>query len=441
MKSKMILTLAAMTSFLPLQQAFSMPIEQVYVQVVDVTGGTSAPLINKMSTSMQLVAQQLLLERDTEVILPSQQEYATLLSDIADRVLTGYYLQSTELTIDKNAELVLKVRPWNESIRNVEVDLQFSGIEAQTSELLESKLPTLKQQLKDTIRGASIDASDWADGVLRKMVREQVEEVLPEFKVAVDLLNEADKTVVQVIVYPVGQLVRNVDYSMRSEAIPNILLMKLKSKYADECNKLRGLPVSYVERQRQEIEDFLLAKLSREPEIVKNKLQPRVNITPDTDMTVEFLINSDKYKIWFEGYGDIGRGEENLSGKAHFGKFISPKEELFGEVEVVLDDVDWNFGVGYTRYWGKSGWSYIRRVPDGENNYKLEYYLDPKWRLRAEHFANSNRNEYGVRYRIHEFLSAEYVYGGDEFYLRIIGNLQLLLKELLLADIIDYIFM
>ena len=423
MKSKMILTLAAMTSFLPLQQAFSMPIEQVYVQVVDVTGGTSAPLINKMSTSMQLVAQQLLLERDTEVILPSQQEYATLLSDIADRVLTGYYLQSTELTIDKNAELVLKVRPWNESIRNVEVDLRFSGIEAQTSELLESKLPTLKQQLNDTIRGASIDASDWADGVLRKMVREQVEEALPEFKVAVDLLNEADKTVVQVIVYPVGQLVRNVDYSMRSEAIPNILLMKLKYKYADECNKLRGLPVSYVERQRQEIEDFLLAKLSREPEIVKNKLQPRVNIMPDTDMTVEFLIDSDKYKIWFEGYGDIGRGEENLSGKAHFGKFISPKEELFGEVEVVLDDVDWNFGVGYTRYWGKSGWSYIRRVPDGENNYKLEYYLDPKWRLRAEHFANSNRNEYGVRYRIHEFLSAEYVYGGDEFYLRIIGNL------------------
>ena len=96
---------------------------------------------------------------------------------------------------------------------------------------------------------------------------------------------------------------------------------------------------------------------------------------------------------------------------------------MFGEVEVVTDDVDWNFGLGYTRYWGKSGWSYIRRVPDGENNYKLEYYLDDKWRLRAEHFSEKNRNEYGVRYPIHELLSAEYVYGGDEFYLRIIGNL------------------
>ncbi len=423
MKSKIILTLAAMTSFLPLQQAFSMPIEHVYVQVIDVTGGTSAPLLNKMSNSMRLVAQQLLLDRDTEAILPAQQEYATLLSDIADRVLTGYYLQSTQLTVDKESELILQVRPWNTAIRNVQVDLQFSGIEEQTSELLESKLPTLKKQLRDTIKGASIDASDWADGVLRKIVRQQVEEALPEFKVAVDLVNEADKTVVQVIVYPVGQLVRNVAYSMRSDAIPNILLMKLKHKYADECNKLRGLPVNYVERQKQEIEEFLLNKLRNEPEIIKYELQPFVNITPDTDMDVEILIDSNKYKIWFEGYGDIGRNEDNLSGKAHFGKFISSKEEFFGEVEIVLDDVDWNFGVGYTRYWGKSGWTYVRRVPDGENNYKLEYNLDPKWRLRAEHFAKKNRNEYGVRYRIHEFLSAEYVYGGDEFYLRIIGNL------------------
>lgn len=423
MKSKTILALAAMTSFLPLQQAFSMPIEQVYVQVVDVTNGTSAPLLDKMSNSMQLVAQQLLLDRDTELIKPAQQEYAALLTDIADRVLTGYYLQSTQLTIDKEAELLLQIRPWNVAISNVQVDLQFSGIEQQTSALLESKLPTLKQQLHSTITGASVDASDWADGVLRKMVRQQVEAALPEFKAAVDLVNEADKTIVQVIVYPVGQLVRDIDYSMRSEAIPNILLMKLKAKYEDECNKLRGLPVSYVERQRQEIEEFLLVKLSKEPEIVEYDLQPRVRIAPDTDLGIEIVIDSDKYKLWFEGYGDIGRGDENLSGKAHIGKFVSPLEEVFGEAEVVLDDVEWNFGVGYTRYWGKSGWSYIRRMPDGENNYRLEYYLAPKWRLRAEHFSGDNRDEYGVRYRIHEFLSAEYVYGGDEFYLRIIGNL------------------
>ncbi len=423
MKSKKILALAAMTSFLPLQQAFSMPIENVYVQVVDVTGGTSTPLLSKMANSMQIVAQQLLLERDTEDIVPLEQEYAALLTDVGDRVLTGYYLTDTHLHLDSSTEIVMRIRPWNTTIKNVRVDLQFSGVEAQTAALLEGKLPFLKEQLQKIINGASVDASDWADGVLRKVVRQRVEEALPEFKAAVDLVHEDGKAVVQVIIYPVGQLVRNVSYQMASESIPNILLMKLKTKYAVICDKLRGLPIEYVRRNKQELMNLLLDKLRQEPEIIRYQLQPYVQITADIDAAVNITIASDKYKIWFEGYGDIGRDEDNLSGKAHLGKFVSPNEEVFGEAELVLDNVDWNFGAGYTRYWGKSSWTYIKRMPDNDNNYKLEYTLGPKWRLRAEHFSDDNRNEYGVRYRIHEFLSAEYVYGGDEFYLRIIGNL------------------
>ena len=152
-------------------------------------------------------------------------------------------------------------------------------------------------------------------------------------------------------------------------------------------------------------------------------LQPEVKLEPATNMAVSIMINSDKYKVWFEGYGDVGRDKNNLSGKAHIGKFVSPQDEIFGEAEVILDHVDWQFGAGYSRYWGKSMWSYTRRMPMGDNDYRLEYFLSPKWRLRAEHFSGEDRNEFGVRYRIHEFLSAEYVYGGKEFYMRIIGNL------------------
>ena len=168
---------------------------------------------------------------------------------------------------------------------------------------------------------------------------------------------------------------------------------------------------------------MLMDKLLAEHSVKDFSLQPVVKLDPAANMDVSIIINSDKYKLWFEGYGDVGRENDNLSGKAHIGKFISPKDEIFGEAEVVLDDVDWTFGVGYSRYWGKSVWSYTRRIPVGDNNYRLEYNLSPKWRLRAEHFSGDDRNEFGVRYRIHEFLSAEYVYGGDEFYLRIIGNL------------------
>jgi len=42
---------------------------------------------------------------------------------------------------------------------------------------------------------------------------------------------------------------------------------------------------------------------------------------------------------------------------------------------------------------------------------------------RIEHFSGPNSNEFGIRYRIHEFLSTEYVYSKDKTYLRIVGNL------------------
>lgn len=423
MKLNKIFFLAAMTSFLPLQQAFSAPIEQVQVAVVDIRGGTSKLLLDKMTSSMQVVADQLFVDKDTENIAAAQADYVRLLTEIGDRVFTGYELSDVALEVGTKTKLVLYARPWSSVIRQPVIDMQFSGVQPQTAALLEQRIPQLKEQLAQTISGASVDASDWAGGVLRKMVRDEVQRQLPEFKAAVDVLQENGKTVVQVVVYPVGQLVRNIKYELRSEAIPNILLMQLKYKYARECDKLRGLPVAYVERHREQLEAQLTQKLLAELDVKNYDLKPEVKLTPGADLGVNIMINSDDYKIWFEGYGDIGREKENLSGKAHIGKFISPRDEIFGEAEVVLDDVQWRFGAGFSRYWGKSSWSYVRRMPIGDNDYRLEYSLSPKWRLRAEHFSGDDRNEFGVRYRIHEFLSAEYVYGGDEFYLRIIGNL------------------
>jgi hypothetical protein len=65
----------------------------------------------------------------------------------------------------------------------------------------------------------------------------------------------------------------------------------------------------------------------------------------------------------------------------------------------------------------------MRRAPTAENVYRLEYDFNPKWRLRYEYFRGSNVKEYAIRYRIHEFLSGEYVYSTDKSYFRIVGNL------------------
>ena len=104
---------AAMTSILPLQHAFSAPVNSVEVQVIDTNGGTSQLLLQKMSSSMQVVADQLFIDKDTAMIAAAGEDYARLLTEIGDRVFTGYELTDVKLDVGETTQVKLYARPWN----------------------------------------------------------------------------------------------------------------------------------------------------------------------------------------------------------------------------------------------------------------------------------------------------------------------------------------
>ena len=404
------------------------PVTKVNVRIVDEAGNTSHVLLHKMEDSMQVVASQLFNGRDSAFIAADVPGYESLLSEIADRVITGYQTNRVSLSMVQEdegtaANLVFRVGPWARTVQTVDVDIQFSGVSPFAAGVLQEKLPSLKEQLQKTLQGASLDAADWAGGVLRGLVKSNVESELPDFKAAVDLTTRDDHVAVQVIIYPIGELVRSVQYSMISRSIPNILLMQLKYKYADKAKSLQGLPVSYIEKNQESLSQKLLRELSEEPQVRRYHLNPKVAIHSGAETLVDISLESDEYKIWFEGYGDIDRKDHNLSGRAHIGKFISRRDEIFGEAGVDLKDVKWDFSAGYAYHCGKATVSYMRRVPADADIYRLEYDFTPKWRFRFEHFGDRKENEYAVRYRIHEFLSGEYVYSTEKSYFRIVGNL------------------
>jgi hypothetical protein len=404
------------------------PVTKVNVIIRDEAGKTSPVLLRKMEDSMQVVAAQLFNGRDSEFIASDRLGYERLLTEISDRVITGYQTNGVVLSTVQGqngmmVNLFFAVAPWAQTVQKVDVDIQFSGINPFASAILQEKIPALREELQKTLKGASMDATDWAGGILRGQVKNCVEAVLPDFKAAVDLTTRDDTVAVQVIIYPVGELVRNVQYSMVSKSIPNILLMKLKYKYADKAKSLQGLPVSYIKADQETLTDRLLHDLSEEPQVARHHLTPQIVIQPGVETQLDISLESHKYKIWFEGYGDVGRKDHNLSGRAHLGKFISRRDEIFGEAGLDLKDVRWDFSVGYAYHWGKTTLSYMRRVPADANVYRLEYDFTPKWRFRYEHFGDTKENEYAIRYRIHEFLSGEYVYSTKKSYFRIVGNL------------------
>ena len=411
-----------------IETVLAAPVTMVNVSIRDEAGKTSPVLLRKMEDSMQVVAAQLFNGRDSDFIAADSAGYERLLSEISDRVITGYQTNRVVLSTVQGQDgtavnLAFTVVPWSQTVQKVDVDIQFSGISPFAAAVLQEKIPALREQLQQTLQGASLDAADWAGGILRGQVKNSVEAVLPDFKAAVDLTTRDDTVAVQVIIYPVGELVRNVQYSMVSKSIPNILLMKLKYKYADKAKSLQGLPVSYLEAEQKMLTDRLLHDLSEEHQVARQYLTPQVVIRPGAETQLDISLESHTYKIWFEGYGDVGRKDHNLSGRAHLGRFISRRDELFGEVGVDLKDVRWDFSLGYAYHWGKSTLSYMRRVPADANVYRLEYDFTPKWRFRYEHFGDTKVNEYAIRYRIHEFLSGEYVYSTKKSYFRIIGNL------------------
>ena len=404
------------------------PVTRVNVNIRDELGKTSPVMLHKMEDSMQIVAAQLFNGRDSEFIAADASGYEHLLSEISDRVITGYQTNRVDLSIVHEQEgtvvnLLFAVAPWAQTVQAVDVDIRFSGISPFAAAVLQEKIPVLREQLQQTLQGVALDAADWAGGILRGQVKNSVETALPDYRAAVDLTTRDDHAAVQVIIYPVGELVRTVKYSMVSKSIPNILLMKLKYKYADKAKSLQGLPVSYMEANHELLAERLLQELSSEPQVKRHHLTPQIIIRPGAETQVDISLESHEYKIWFEGYGDVGRKDRNLSGRAHIGKFSSRRDEFFAEAGVDLKDARWDFSAGYAFHYGKATLSYMRRVPADANVYRLEYDITPKWRFRYEHFGDTKENEYAVRYRIHEFLSGEYVYSTKKSYFRIVGNL------------------
>ena len=73
------LILAGFCLLLMPQIAFAETIGSVKVIVTDSTGRTGQPLLERMTASMQVVAEQLFLEKDTGQIEPVKNDYGTWL--------------------------------------------------------------------------------------------------------------------------------------------------------------------------------------------------------------------------------------------------------------------------------------------------------------------------------------------------------------------------
>lgn len=403
-------------------------IEQVDVQV-RAEKNLPDPVRQRMEKSVAVIAGQLLEGRKLTEVSQAREDYAGIIQQVFDKVLVGYTVSrvAVEVQDDSGTALVqVFLVPWQDTIRNVQVEVSVEGMPKVAEALLKQDVSGMDEVFRSSLQGLPVAAVDWSHGLLKKQVAAFLEERAPEFKADFDVQVAAD-TRVRVVLYPLLPVVRTVDLSMRSDTVLNAGLLTKRQKMQSAVDGLIGLPVPFVERHRQEFEHYLADVLNGDADFRRWSVDTQVALTPGEQLKIMSRSDSDIYRVRLEGWADVGNSwgnqhDTSLKARLHLGRMLSERSELFSQLDFYPQSVKWDWDVGY-RYVLPSGTSAGVRY-DLRNDYFKVDVLQPiscKWLLRYEYRDLGHHSEYGIRYKLHDFLSLEYAVDSHGSWLRFIG--------------------
>ena len=379
----------------------------------------------RMETSVSVIAEQLLAGHRIGQVSGRQAEYEKVIHEVFDKVLVGYAVAKVELVPAEQTVVKVELVPWTQRISKVQLAVLVEGMPANIEAMVQRDLTGLQELFDQNLEGLPVAAADWTNGVLKRSLNSYMEERLPEFRADFEL-DAADESAVKIIVYPRLPVVRTAELFMRSDTVPNMLLLTQRWLLQEKVNGLIGVPVAFVARHEAELAEEMAAALDRTAGFRQLRLKTKISFTNGTDMSVLSRSDTERYVLRLEGWGDIHRrhrdGDHNLRARAHAGIKTSKQDELFAEVDLFPQPMDWRWATGYTHSFGKETRT-TARYDMREKRFELgaEQELTRRLLLRYEYRWTDHRGEAALRYRLHDFLSLEYAVDKDDKWLRCIG--------------------
>ena len=382
-----------------------------------------ARLALRIQDSVQAVAAQVLLGRPVAVVEPKQGAYERMVCEVFDRILIGYSVETASISLGEETKISLRLTPWGDVVEKTDFHWDDNGFPPKGREALHGRVEMLKKVVDEVLLGMPVDAADWGAGLVRTVVRDWFEDQLPEFRPEVEV-SVAKTTQIKLTMTPRAPLVQALKVTLRSRSLPNVLLYSVQKDLEQEGQGWLQLPVSFVARQEKALADQLLLKAAAHSWVKQLGLQMRlveVRAGPVTEVVLD--AESRYYRMFAEGYLDMGKKDEATRVRLHAGWKATPQGELFVEGDFFPNDVKnrWYSGVGWqVSSQTEAGVKY--KFQDGEKIFWMRQQLGGPWSLRLERYEDQHDSELGVRYRLHEFLSAEYVLTNEERWLRLIAT-------------------
>ncbi|MBP2654218.1 MAG: hypothetical protein H6Q73_1787 [Firmicutes bacterium] len=398
-------------------------VELVAVSVTSNEVSPPARVAQRMERSIATVGEHVLVGHKVAEIVSYRQSYEKIIKEVFDRVLVGYTVKQVLITPGKTAHIDVVITPWGDVMRDVRLEVDFGALPPEAIALVKRDLGDLEEQISSILVGMPVEAVDWSGGVAKATIRETLAAQLPEFRANLEIM-PGQITVVKLALLPAGPIVQDVQVAVRSQSIPNILLLEARQPVEDAATMLRGLPVAFVERHGDFFRDRLTAAVASNSVVKRYGLGLSISLNSGVDTEIKINAESKRYRVTLEGFLDVGRKEDSTSARLHFGNYLGKQHEAFVETTFIPESVSWKV---------TPGWGYrIAQSTETGIKYDLNKMcsiiwvkndLGKNWTLRLERLPASGYTELGVRYKLHEYLSAEYVFTNDNKWLRLVGNM------------------
>ena len=405
----------------------------VRVESVDaeVTAEHSLPPIvrDRMNRSVGTIADQLISGREVSAVAGTCAADEQLIREVFDKVLVGYTVERVSIVPAEHTLVQVQLLPWSDVIQTVKVKTTVEGMPPRIERLVRQDLAGVDQVFDDALIGLPTAASDWTNGVLKHHLNDYLAAHLPEFRADFELQPDKQASVM-LMVYPKLPVIRTVDLSMRSDTIPNFTLLGHRELAQDKVDDLVGVPVSFVRRHQAELEDDIRQELDGLSDFRALHMKTEVDIQAAEQLRLMSRSNSSRYRLRLTGWQDIGRrgtihhdADDNLLFRVHAGRMMSGQDEFFLLFDVMPQQMNWDWQLGLDRRLNSRFHSQLRYdAPQKRLIFGGWQQLAPRWQLRYEYRTADHLGEAGLRYKMHDFLSLEYVVDREQNWLRIIGD-------------------
>ncbi len=334
-----------------------------------------------------------------------------VMKKIFNEVLSGYKVDSVEITIAKESKIELYLKPEEPFVRGVSIEVvPQAGINRQWIEFFEKKLAAFKEDCGKELGSVPVGSARWSEELLVADLRGKLakENLFPGFNLSLKM-ELSENAVIRVTPQPASPTIRMVFVKTRSTTLPSLFLERLKIDLSAHADFLLGLPIEFVKANEEEVKTSFDSYLRDNSQA--NRLGLTIEIKPliAKRTIISVLAESEKYSGFLRGKVSIGEEDRNPDIEGHLGLFPYKRTEVFGEVNFLPGPIEFQMDFGIGHKFGKHFYAAAgRNVVDGLNRAWVNYYLTEdiifSWERNVTE-KKEDRNEGSVTFRAHDFFS------------------------------------